>query len=122
MTGGSLPAMTWRQIMAYAHQGIEIKPIPGVAPGPTPPAPAIVANANAANANDSPRPTVLSKRGADVLLRVERLMDEAARGLAAGATPGRGAQQGATPAQGAVASASDGDSPTTLRGSIVRGN
>ena len=29
MTGGSLPAMTWRQIMAYAHQGIEAKPIPG---------------------------------------------------------------------------------------------
>ena len=33
MTGGSLPAMTWRQIMAYAHQGIELKAIPGVAAG-----------------------------------------------------------------------------------------
>ena len=30
MTGGSLPAMTWHNIMAYAHQGIEIKPLPGI--------------------------------------------------------------------------------------------
>src|SRR5437868_1385084 len=29
MTGGSLPAMTWHEIMTYAHQGIEIKPLPG---------------------------------------------------------------------------------------------
>ena len=25
MTGGSLPARTWHEIMAYAHQGIELK-------------------------------------------------------------------------------------------------
>ncbi|MCV0396170.1 MAG: PBP1A family penicillin-binding protein [Rhizobiaceae bacterium] len=30
MTGGSLPAMTWQRIMAYAHQGVELKPIPGL--------------------------------------------------------------------------------------------
>ena len=29
MTGGSLPAMTWHKIMAYAHQGIEIKQLAG---------------------------------------------------------------------------------------------
>jgi penicillin-binding protein 1A len=34
MTGGSLPAMTWKEIMAFAHQGIELKPIPGVTPQP----------------------------------------------------------------------------------------
>jgi penicillin-binding protein 1A len=34
MTGGSLPAMTWKEIMAFAHQGIELKPMPGVAPQP----------------------------------------------------------------------------------------
>jgi len=28
MTGGSLPAMTWQRLMAYAHQNVEIKPIP----------------------------------------------------------------------------------------------
>ena len=32
MTGGALPAQTWHDIMAYAHQGIELKPIPGVGP------------------------------------------------------------------------------------------
>ena len=32
MTGGSLPAMTWHIIMAYAHQGIELKPLPDYRP------------------------------------------------------------------------------------------
>lgn len=32
MTGGSLPAMTFKEIMQAAHQGLELKPIPGVAP------------------------------------------------------------------------------------------
>ena len=31
MTGGSLPAMTWHKIMAYAHDGVELKQLPGVA-------------------------------------------------------------------------------------------
>lgn len=30
MTGGSLPAMTWRRMMTGLHQNIEIKPIPGL--------------------------------------------------------------------------------------------
>ncbi|MCP4315209.1 MAG: PBP1A family penicillin-binding protein [Hyphomicrobiales bacterium] len=30
MTGGSLPAMTFKQLMSYAHQGVEIRPIPGL--------------------------------------------------------------------------------------------
>jgi penicillin-binding protein 1A len=83
MTGGSLPAMTWRQIMHYAHQGIEVKALPGAAPGPTPAPPqAAVATANTKAADTLPRPAVLTKRGADVLTRVERLMDDAARALA----------------------------------------
>ena len=32
MTGGSLPAMTWKEIVAYAHQGVELKQIPGLGP------------------------------------------------------------------------------------------
>lgn len=31
MTGGSLPAMTFKRLMDYAHQGIELRPIPGIA-------------------------------------------------------------------------------------------
>ncbi|MFT4183675.1 MAG: PBP1A family penicillin-binding protein [Rhizobium sp.] len=30
MTGGTLPAMTFKKIMDYAHQGIVLKPIPGL--------------------------------------------------------------------------------------------
>jgi penicillin-binding protein 1A len=30
MTGGSLPAMTFKLLMDYAHQGIELRPVPGV--------------------------------------------------------------------------------------------
>lgn len=35
MTGGALPAMTFKKLMDYAHQGIELKPIPGI-PNPLP--------------------------------------------------------------------------------------
>ncbi len=28
MTGGTLPAKTWHEIMAYAHQGLDPKPLP----------------------------------------------------------------------------------------------
>ena len=38
MTGGSLPAMIWHAAMAYAHQGIEIKTLPGLAAGAVTPA------------------------------------------------------------------------------------
>jgi penicillin-binding protein 1A len=29
MTGGTLPAATWHEIMTFAHKGIELKPLPG---------------------------------------------------------------------------------------------
>ena len=32
MTGGTLPAMTWKEVMAFAHQNLELRPIPGVEP------------------------------------------------------------------------------------------
>jgi penicillin-binding protein 1A len=82
MTGGALPAMTWHTIMEYAHQGIEIKQLPGVPVPPTRQQPA-VADAKAKPGSDvaPPRPAILSKRGADVLVRVERMMDDAQRAL-----------------------------------------
>ena len=36
MTGGSLPAMTFKRVMDYAHQGIELRAIPGI-DNPLPP-------------------------------------------------------------------------------------
>jgi penicillin-binding protein 1A len=103
MTGGSLPAMTWRQIMAYAHQGIEVKNIPGVPAGPTPPAPQVAAAAG--GADPAVRPTMLSRRSIDVLLRVERMMENATRALADAPAAQKGA---ALPTPGAVASATSG--------------
>jgi penicillin-binding protein 1A len=81
LTGGALPAMTWHSIMEYAHQGIEVKPLPGIAP---PPARKLDAVANAKSKPSEtppPRPTLLTKRGADVLVRVEHLMDAANQAL-----------------------------------------
>jgi penicillin-binding protein 1A len=113
MTGGSLPAMTWRDIMIYAHQGIEVKPIPGVAPGPTPPAVAAAASTSA-DGEPALRPALLTRRAADVLTRVERMLDDAARGLVGArpldATTGQGAS---LPPPSATAERQDG---TAVRG------
>ena len=65
MTGGSVPAMVWQRLMAYAHQKIELKPIPGVEKPflDTPPG-AVVADAGAENGEpaDAERPSLLSAR------------------------------------------------------------
>jgi penicillin-binding protein 1A len=55
MTGGSLPAMTWKEIMQFAHQGLELKPIPGVIPPADPKAPQ-VAKASTPAAAPAPAP------------------------------------------------------------------
>jgi len=79
MTGGSLPAMTWRQIMNYAHQGIEARPIPGVAgPAPAPPATAR-RDGDGAGEPASGRPAVLTSGAVRVLSRLERRFEAAKR-------------------------------------------
>ena len=111
MTGGSLPAMTWHQIMTYAHSGIELKNIPGVVPNP--PAGSMPIHAVNANANPqtdvAPRPPVLTRRGADILVRIERLMDDAARALMVVETPDPSApEQSAARRGSAVAETASG--------------
>lgn len=84
MTGGSLPAQTWHDIMVAAHQGVEVREIPGIGMGQKLPPQVVAANAQA---NAAPKvletkpgpPPVLTKRGADILVRVEKLLDDAAR-------------------------------------------
>ena len=114
MTGGALPAQTWHEIMTYAHQGIELKQIPGLA-APTGPQ-GHVADAGG-NGNDVPRPPILTKRSVDVLVQLEHMMDDATRALADRGSPDRRADgKAAAPGRrsGDVASA-DGQ-PATLRG------
>jgi penicillin-binding protein 1A len=106
MTGGSLPAMTWHEIMAYAHQGVEIKQLPGLGPSSPTREPAV---AETAPTETAPRPAQLTRRAADILVRVERLMENASRALAIvppgpAGPPQRGA---AADRDGTVASASD---------------
>jgi penicillin-binding protein 1A len=79
MTGGALPAMTWHEIMEYAHQGIELKNLPGLPPNPSPTAPV----AQNGNKNDNPHPAMLTYRGAQVLVRVEHMLEDAKAALPA---------------------------------------
>jgi penicillin-binding protein 1A len=84
MTGGSLPAQTWHDIMVAAHQGVEIKELPGVGMGTKLPAPATSAVVAANGAPKPPEirpgpPPILTRRGADILVQVEKMLDEAAK-------------------------------------------
>jgi penicillin-binding protein 1A len=84
MTGGSLPAQTWHDIMVAAHQGVEIKEIPGIGMGTKLPTP-VASAAAAANGLAKPPdikpgpPPILTKRGADILVQVEKMLDDAAK-------------------------------------------
>jgi penicillin-binding protein 1A len=85
MTGGSLPAMVFNQVMTYAHQGLTPKPIPGVAP----PAPAVASKRDQkpATAAAQQPPTsalaqsTLSPASAHLLLELSRVFEEAERSL-----------------------------------------
>jgi penicillin-binding protein 1A len=118
--------MTWRAIMSYAHQGIELKNIPGVAPNPAPGSVPQARVAAVPTATDTaPRPAVLTRRGAEVLLQVERLMDDAARGLAMAGTPAQdlpSGQQGHLPSgqQGHLPSGQQGHLPSGQQGALQR--
>jgi penicillin-binding protein 1A len=115
MTGGSLPAQTWHDIMTYAHQGIELKQIPGLA-APTGPQGKVAEGGNS-GLDMTPRSPTLTKRGIDILVGLERLMDDATKGLPdRGGTGQRADEAPAGQSPGAVASASDGQRPP------VRGN
>ncbi|HEX3441974.1 MAG TPA: penicillin-binding protein 1A [Pseudolabrys sp.] len=113
MTGGALPAMTWHSIMEYAHQGIELRPLPGI-PVPARQLPGEAAQAKAKPGTEQPpppRPTMLTKRGADVLARIERQLDDANRALGPLPTTASddGTQMAAAPEKdGALAEALEG--------------
>ena len=83
MTGGTIPAFVWHNVMAYAHQGIELRPLPGLPPPQHAPPIADAALVGAA----PPQQVLLTRKGTDALVRVERLLDDASRALAAHPTP-----------------------------------
>ncbi len=74
MTGGTLPAQSWREIMVYAHEGLEPKPPYGVAPA------APSANSQSVEATQAksgsgapegaPREVGLAPRSTEVILEI----------------------------------------------------
>jgi penicillin-binding protein 1A len=120
MTGGSLPAMIWHAAMAYGHQGIEIKTLPGIPPAVAPAARPQVAATEKGLPPPPLRPTVLTRRGTDVLVRIERMMEDASRAL-----PATGEVSELPPAPGPRADASRPEAVASAGGSApgaVRGN
>ena len=69
--------------MAYAHQGIELKALPGIAARAAAPAARTPVAATEKGATSAAAAAdVLTRRGTDVLVRIERLMEDASRALA----------------------------------------
>jgi penicillin-binding protein 1A len=58
MTGGTVPASTWHDIMTYAHQGIELKPLPG-APPPVQPSETVASQGVTQTSSAPQRPATL---------------------------------------------------------------
>jgi penicillin-binding protein 1A len=107
MTGGSLPAMTWHDIMTYAHQGIEVKNLPGL---PAEPAPQVEAETTSTGGEVPARPPTLTKRGADVLTQLERMMEAASRAMASAPGQTIDPQRGANlQSEDAMATAAGGE-------------
>ncbi len=79
MTGGTLPAMTWKEVMAVAHQNLEIRPMPGLEPE----SPGRVASSNrpaadqAQSASQAYLAGTLSRRSFEVLGGIGSLFQSA---------------------------------------------
>jgi penicillin-binding protein 1A len=122
MTGGALPAQTWHDIMVAAHQGVEIKELAGVGMGTKlPKEPESEARASA---KDEPKvvdvkpgpPPVLTKRGADILVQVEKMLDDADRTMGKTSSgdqqpPAKPVSSSALTTPESLAAADDGSAP-----------
>jgi penicillin-binding protein 1A len=74
MTGGTLPAMTWHDIMQFAHSGVELKPLPGsILPQPEEVGP--IVQLTTQDGEQAPRRREqLSKKSSEALGSIETLM------------------------------------------------
>ena len=81
VTGGKLPARTWHDIMEFAHQNVEPKPVPGL-PAPSAKV-AVTASGDGTGDNTVPRrPATLTKATADVLASIANAASVAEMGRA----------------------------------------
>jgi penicillin-binding protein 1A len=77
LTGGILPAMAWKQFMTYAHQGVELKPIPYIQPAFEKPQTVVAESAQPTDA--LARGSTLSAATSERLAIIEGLMRNAPR-------------------------------------------
>ena len=78
VTGGTLPAQTWNQFMTYAHQGVELKPIPYIDnPMEATPPPGAVAASTAGQPSPITRAATLSATTSQRLTLIEEMMRQA---------------------------------------------
>ena len=120
MTGGSLPAKTWHDVMVAAHQGVEIRDLAGVGPGKArPQGPMAAAGAARGGEIAAGPPPILTRRGAGILVRIEKMMDDAAKTVDSGNTtfndktkPASGQRASAAAFPENLAAASDDATPT----------
>jgi len=99
MTGGTLPGMTFKEIMSFAHQNLELRPIPGLEEG----GPMIAGADPTTTASIDPQVlalqrNTLSRRSFEVITGIGSLFEEARSGEPRGfresrAVPGRLAEQ-----------------------------
>lgn len=76
MTGGSLPAQAWHDMMLPAHQSVELRPMPGIGPA-APAGIATVGTGKGFEVLSSPqRPAVLNRRSLDALGGIEQVMKD----------------------------------------------
>jgi penicillin-binding protein 1A len=111
MTGGTLPAMVWHNIMTYAHQGVELRPLPGL---PAPDHAPAVADASFKD-SDEPHPALLTRKGTEALVHVEQMLDEANRAFPLQGALGNG-DSGANKRPDTFATAADREASAPSRG------
>ncbi|WP_027171494.1 PBP1A family penicillin-binding protein [Methylobacterium sp. 10] len=92
MTGGSLPAMAWHDVMETAHQGIELKPMPGLKENTRPMAQAGPSSSPNAAASAAGK---LSRRSFEVIGSMNGLFRTVEAGPPAGARAAAGETTGA---------------------------
>jgi penicillin-binding protein 1A len=114
MTGGTLPAATWHNIMSYAHQGVELRALPGLPPPSHAPA---LADASFKGVE---QPVLLTRKGTEALIQAERMLDDALHTLTVQNAPtgSLGAIDGGASDQGAsdsLATAANRDPPADAR-------
>ncbi|WP_430911290.1 transglycosylase domain-containing protein [Methylobacterium sp. sgz302541] len=98
MTGGSLPGLTWHDVMETAHKGIELKPLPGLKDGGRP-----AAQAKADDAAPGSQPGAsgkLSRRSFEVIGGLTGLFRDVAPAAPAGFKPGAEGPAGGSFAEG----------------------